>query len=51
MDASQCRDNGGNSNWLAESARGWNLSRRSMLSAGALLGMAAIMHPTEEAFA
>jgi len=29
----------------------WNLSRRSLLGAGALLGLAAITHPAERAFA
>ena len=35
----------------AGSAQGWSVSRRSLLSAGAILGLAAMTHPTGSAFA
>ena len=36
---------------LVSGALGWNLSRRGLLGAGALLGLAATMRPAERAFA
>ena len=48
---SEYPENSGNTGQLAKSALEWNLSRRSLLGAGALLGLAAIAHPTDRAFA
>ena len=43
--------NGAMASHPAEGILGWNLSRRSLLGAGAILGFAALTHPTEHAFA
>ena len=44
-------ESGENARWPHDSARDWSLSRRSLLGAGALLGLAAITLPAERAFA
>lgn len=41
----------GDASHRAAGAPGWGISRRSLIGAGALLGMAALMQPSERAFA
>lgn len=45
------RENHGEAHHSTNDTLSWNVSRRSLLGAGAMLGLAALMQPTERAFA